>query len=216
MQFVTASAGRATIAVTAASRAATATVMLMRAVSDRLRMSRARGGKRVRPVSAPFAETFTLPPGEHHRSVDLTICACPAGGKTLQRAGIWARRPARSGLAVCTARSPEGLGRGHSLARSRGGQASSALRIPRTAWPMRCSFSTRAKRTWPSPPGPKPTPGDTATLGLLDEQLRRTRPSPSPRRARGSAPRRTSCPSASRSPTRRGRGRRQSVSRRHW
>ncbi len=31
------------------------------------------------------------------------------------------------------------------------------------AWPMRCSFSMRAKRTWPSPPGPKPTPGETAT-----------------------------------------------------
>ena len=28
---------------------------------------------------------------------------------------------------------------------------------------MRCSFSIRAKRTWPSPPGPKPVPGETAT-----------------------------------------------------
>ena len=33
----------------------------------------------------------------------------------------------------------------------------------RTAWPMRCSFSMSANRTWPSPPGPKPTPGDVAT-----------------------------------------------------
>src|SRR5205807_5722256 len=39
----------------------------------------------------------------------------------------------------------------------------SALRIPRMAWPMRCSFSTSAKRTNPSPPGPKPTPGEMAT-----------------------------------------------------
>ena len=35
--------------------------------------------------------------------------------------------------------------------------------MPRTAWPMRCSFSTSAKRTNPSPPGPKPTPGEIAT-----------------------------------------------------
>ena len=39
-----------------------------------------------------------------------------------------------------------------------------AVRIPRTAWPMRCSFSTSAKRTWPSPVDPKPTPGLTATF----------------------------------------------------
>src|SRR5207244_3627732 len=31
------------------------------------------------------------------------------------------------------------------------------------AWRMRCSFSISAKRTWPSPNGPKPTPGETAT-----------------------------------------------------
>ena len=30
-------------------------------------------------------------------------------------------------------------------------------------WAMRCSFSMRAKRTKPSPPGPKPMPGDMAT-----------------------------------------------------
>ena len=40
----------------------------------------------------------------------------------------------------------------------------SARRRPATAWPIRCSFSTSAKRTWPSPPGPKPTPGLTATF----------------------------------------------------
>ena len=33
----------------------------------------------------------------------------------------------------------------------------------RTAWPMRCSFSMSANRTWPSPPGPNPTPGEVAT-----------------------------------------------------
>jgi hypothetical protein len=38
------------------------------------------------------------------------------------------------------------------------------LRIP---WPMRCSFSIRAKRTWPSPPGPNPIPGEVATLASL-------------------------------------------------
>ena len=37
--------------------------------------------------------------------------------------------------------------------------ASSSFLIPRTAWPMRCSFSTSANRTNPSPSAPKPTPG---------------------------------------------------------
>ncbi len=47
----------------------------------------------------------------------------------------------------------------------RGPQASRSRqpRRLRTAWAMRCSFSMRANRTNPSPPGPKPTPGDTAT-----------------------------------------------------
>ena len=52
----------------------------------------------------------------------------------------------------------------HGGARAGALYASSSLRIPRTACPMRCSFSTSAKRTKPSPPGPNPTPGDTATL----------------------------------------------------
>ena len=30
-------------------------------------------------------------------------------------------------------------------------------------WLMRWRFSISANRTWPSPPGPNPTPGDTAT-----------------------------------------------------
>ena len=45
-----------------------------------------------------------------------------------------------------------------------GGPASRTRRMPRTAWRIRCSFSTSAKRTKPSPPGPKPDPGETATL----------------------------------------------------
>ncbi len=32
---------------------------------------------------------------------------------------------------------------------------------------MRCSFSINAKRTWPSPPGPNPTPGEVATFASL-------------------------------------------------
>jgi hypothetical protein len=35
--------------------------------------------------------------------------------------------------------------------------------IDRVACLVRCSFSIRAKRTKPSPIGPKPTPGETAT-----------------------------------------------------
>src|SRR5580658_3812434 len=42
-----------------------------------------------------------------------------------------------------------------------------AVRRLRTAWPIRCSFSIKAKRTWPSPPGPKPTPGEVATSASL-------------------------------------------------
>jgi len=37
------------------------------------------------------------------------------------------------------------------------------LLMLRTAWRMRCSFSMRLKRRWPSPYSPKPTPGETAT-----------------------------------------------------
>ena len=48
---------------------------------------------------------------------------------------------------------------------------SSALRRLRTAWPMRCSFSMRAKRTCPSPPGPNPTPGEVATSASLTRYL---------------------------------------------
>jgi hypothetical protein len=34
---------------------------------------------------------------------------------------------------------------------------------PATPWPIRCSFSTSANRTCPSPSAPKPMPGLTAT-----------------------------------------------------
>ena len=47
--------------------------------------------------------------------------------------------------------------------------------MPRTAWLMRCSFSTSAKRTKPSPPGPNPTPGDTATLASCTSSLANSR-----------------------------------------
>ncbi len=50
-----------------------------------------------------------------------------------------------------------------------------ALRMPRSAWPMRCSFSTRAKRTKPSPPGPNPTPGATATFASCTSILANSR-----------------------------------------
>ena len=47
--------------------------------------------------------------------------------------------------------------------------------MPRTAWLMRCSFSTSAKRTKPSPPGPNPTPGDTATFASRTSSLANSR-----------------------------------------
>ena len=49
--------------------------------------------------------------------------------------------------------------------------------MPRVAWPIRCSFSISAKRTCPSPPAPKPTPGLTATLA---SRARRTAASREP------------------------------------
>ena len=52
----------------------------------------------------------------------------------------------------------------------------SARRMPRTAWAIRCSFSTSAKRTNPSPPGPNPTPGADGDVRLprqLDGELER-------------------------------------------
>ena len=68
----------------------------------------------------------------------------------------------------CNSRAPD---------RTAGGQPSlvRARLMPRTAWPMRCSFSTRAKRTKPSPPGPKPTPGDTATFASRTSNLANSR-----------------------------------------
>src|SRR5665647_2027234 len=51
------------------------------------------------------------------------------------------------------------------------GSASSTFLIPLTAWRMRASFSTKAKRTKPSPECPKPMPGLTATLASLSSSL---------------------------------------------
>ena len=42
---------------------------------------------------------------------------------------------------------------------------------PRAAWRRRCSFSTRAMRTKPSPSSPKPTPGATATWASVSSRL---------------------------------------------
>jgi len=76
------------------------------------------------------------------------------------------------------------------------------LRRPRTAWVMRCSFSTSAKRTNPSPPGPKPLPGDTATFGLLHEKRRELLARHLGVGGSGMEPTRTSCPSGARSTSR--------------
>ncbi len=50
-----------------------------------------------------------------------------------------------------------------------------APRRLRTACPMRFSFSMSAKRTWPSPPGPKPTPGEVATSASLTRYFENSR-----------------------------------------
>src|ERR1022692_1277499 len=43
--------------------------------------------------------------------------------------------------------------------------------IDRVACRMRCSFSTSAKRTYPSPSGPNPIPGETATSAFSISSL---------------------------------------------
>ena len=96
-------------------------------------------------------------------------------------------------------------GSGDLLSRSRPAAAGGSNASPGV---IRCSFSTRAKRTCPSPPGPKPTPGLTATSAPSREHHRELEGAELARSARGSAPRRTSSPSAARRPSRRGRGRR--------
>src|SRR6185312_11934318 len=45
----------------------------------------------------------------------------------------------------------------------------------RVAWRMRCTFSTRAMRTWPSPYSPNPTPGATATSAFSSSCLENSR-----------------------------------------
>ncbi len=44
-------------------------------------------------------------------------------------------------------------------------------RMPLAACWILCSFSTRAKRTYPSPNSPNPTPGETATFASLSRSL---------------------------------------------
>ena len=71
----------------------------------------------------------------------------------------WPTRPWRSASAASwPSRGPRGSRKGR--------PSSSAFRIPRTAWRMRCSFSTRAKRTWPSPSTAETDPGDDRDLRL--------------------------------------------------
>ena len=74
-------------------------------------------------------------------------------------------------------------------------------RMPRTAWRMRCLFSTRAKRTKPSPRLAEADARRDRDPGLLQQSLRELERAQLLRRARGSAPRRTSSPAASRSST---------------
>ena len=52
------------------------------------------------------------------------------------------------------------------------GPVSRKRRMLRAAWRMRCSFSTKAMRTWPSPFSPKPAPGRHRDASLLDQQGR--------------------------------------------
>src|SRR5262249_38085425 len=54
------------------------------------------------------------------------------------------------------------LARGTTLCNFSGALSRNRRRL-RAAWRMRCSFSTSAMRTKPSPRSPKPVPGDTAT-----------------------------------------------------
>ena len=65
--------------------------------------------------------------------------------------------------------------------------------MPRTAWRIRCSFSTSAKRTKPSPPGRSPRRVRPRPWPRAPGAPRR-RASPSARTARARAPRRTSSP----------------------
>ena len=47
--------------------------------------------------------------------------------------------------------------------------------MERVACRMRCSFSTKANRTKPSPMGPKPIPGETATCAFSSSSLANSR-----------------------------------------
>ena len=131
-------------------------------------------------------------------------------------AGRAARRAARSGArrgpyraravagrdaAVSSSREPDD-GRPGAADAARSTSLTRPRRRLRRPWAMRCSFSMRAKRTKPSPPGPNPTPGRQRHLALPHEHRAELDASPAPRRARGSAPTRTSSPSAWGCPTR--------------
>src|SRR5262249_7917762 len=54
---------------------------------------------------------------------------------------------------------------------SQSGSSCRKALIPRPACEIRCSFSTSANRTWPSPRSPNPTPGETATPAFLSSNF---------------------------------------------
>ena len=115
-------------------------------------------GRRVPPRPAPPRRTNGGPTG-------AAASTAPAAGPTPTLNPFWRgssclSRHASDAKSRMTERQPS-LGR--------------ARLMPRTAWSMRCSFSTSAKRTKPSPPGPNPTPGDTATLASRTSSLANSR-----------------------------------------
>ena len=107
--------------------------------------------------------------------------ACALGGPTAAPStaspprGAWRPKWRGSGPAASSGRRSTPPGRGCRSPAGRAGRHQArrvrARRRLRTAWPVRCSFSMRAKRTWPSPPGPKPTPGEVATSASRTKSL---------------------------------------------
>ena len=118
------------------------------------------GGRRVPARPAPAAPTSAGPTGTAASTAARNWAIRRLIAPWMPRAHVRRRRFATA----LRARSKPDERRGQpSLVRAR--------LMPRTAWLMRCSFSTSAKRTNPSPPGPKPDAGRHRHLGLAHEQL---------------------------------------------